>query len=210
MDGGISRAAILPIALAVAYPLLSHASVLLHAPLLQWLALCCFAAVPLAAGLMARRARSWLIFIAIALLLWAVTHIGGGQYALYLPPLVFTATLASTFALSLRKGHTPLIVTFAAIARGGELPPDLAAYCRKLTAFWACMVAAIFATTLYLTLFGPLWLWSWHTNFASYVVIGAVFIAEFFLRRIWFAHLPHGSFWQYLKFMTRVRAGDLR
>lgn len=203
-------AVVLPTALAVAYPLLSHASVALHAPLLQGLALLSFASVPLVPGLLALRLKPWLLFALLAAALWLLTHLGGGQYALYLPPLVFTGALSALFAMSLLPGRTPLISTFARIARGGVLPADLVVYTRKLTLFWACLVGALFAVTLYLTLFGPLWLWSWHTNFFSYSVISVVFVVEFFLRRRWLAHHEHLSFWGYLKTMTRIRAGQLR
>lgn len=205
LEGGVNRAAILPVTLAVAYPLLSHASVALKAPFLQWLALSCFAAVPLVNGLAALRLRPWLLFTGIAALLWLLTHWGGGQFALYLPPLVLTGVLSATFAASLLPGRTPLITHFASMARGGVVPPDLIVYCRKLTVFWACMTGGSFLATLWLTVFGPLWLWSWYTNFFSHVLMGTVFVAEFFLRRKWFAHHPHGAFWTYLKFMTRMR-----
>lgn len=207
---GLNRAAILPVALAVAYPLFSHASVLLHAPFLQWLALCCMAAVPLANALLAARPSAWLLFIVIAGLLWWMIHLGDGQYMLYLPPLVLNGAAAALFGLSLRPGHTPLITSFARIARGGVVPPDMLAYCRKLTCLWALMMGGIFAVSLYLTVFGPLWLWSWHTNCFSYVLIAAVFVGEFFLRRRLFAHHPHIGFWDYLKLMTRIRAGEVR
>ena len=96
------------------------------------------------------------------------------------------------------------------IVRGTELPEDLRRYTRKLTLFWALLVGILFALTLLLSFTGPLWLWSLHTNFLSYVVVGVVFVVEFFLRRIWFSHHHHLGFWQYLKRMTQIRGGQLR
>ena len=124
--------------------------------------------------------------------------------------LFISAVLAASFAFSLQADRTPLITVFARIVRGAELPADLLRYTRKLTLFWALLVGILFALTLLLSLTGPLWLWSLHTNFLSYVVVGVVFVVEFFLRRIWFSHHHHLGFWQYLKRMTQIRGGQRR
>ncbi len=196
--------------LVIAYPVLSHASVLLKEPKLQFAALLSFSAVPLVPQLLQARWTSWALLLGLAVVLWNLTQKGAGQYALYLPPLVISAVLAASFALSLKAGRTPLITLFARIVRGAELPEDLLRYTRKLTLFWALLVGALFALTLLLSFTGPLWLWSLHTNFLSYVVIAVVFVVEFFLRRIWFSHHHHLGFWQYLKRMTQIRGGQLR
>jgi uncharacterized membrane protein len=196
--------------LVIAYPLLSHASVLLKAPHLQFAALLSFAAVPLLPRLLRGAWGAWALFLGLALGFWALALHGAAQYALYLPPLVISGALAVSFGLSLQAGRTPLITLFARIVRGGELPEELRCYTRKLTLFWAWLVAALFVLTLVLSFTGPLWLWSLHTNLFSYLVLSVVFVVEFFLRRVWFPQHHHLDFWPYLKRMTKIRGGQLR
>jgi len=191
----------LPVLLCVAYPLLSHASVIWRLPQQQWLALLAVLAVPFLA---ARKPAAWLWYLLLAGILAAVTHIGGGQYALYLPALLIPAAAAATFGVSLRSGRTALITAIAEVARG-PLPPELLIYTRRLTLLWTLLTAGIALVTLYLTLAGPLWAWSLHTNFLSYALIGAVLVGEFVLRRAWFPAHDHPGFMEYLRIVARAR-----
>lgn len=194
----------LPVLLMVGYPLLSHAAAMLHQRELQWLALLAVTATPMSGALLRGRAVFWLLLVLLAAALWWLVHAGGGQYALYLPPLVLPLTLAGGFALTLRPGHTAFITTIADAAHG-PLSDELHHYTRKLTAFWAALAASLAAVALLLMLSGPLWAWSLFTNFISYGVIGAVFLIEFLLRRRWFPSHPHGSFVDYLGIVIRSR-----
>ncbi len=194
----------LPVALMVSYPLLSHAAVLLHSPDLQWLALLAVAATPISAALLKARPLFWLGFGLLAMALWWLVHLGGGQFALYLPPLLLPLALSAGFALTLRPGHTPLITGIADAAHG-PLSAPVARYTRRLTAFWALLAAGLAAITLLLTLSGPLWLWSLFTNFISYAVLGTVFVVEYLLRRRWFPEHPHSRFTDYLGLVIRSR-----
>lgn len=191
----------LPVLLCIAYPLLSHASVTWSLPLLQWLALVAVLAVPFLAT---RRPAAWMLFFLLAGMLAWLARAGGGQYALYLPALLIPAAVSATFGLSLRSGQTPLITAIAEAARG-PLSAELVIYTRKLTGFWTLLTAAIALTTLYLTLAGPLWAWSLHTNFLSYALIGTVLIGEFVLRRLWFPSHDHPGFIEYLRIVARGR-----
>lgn len=194
----------LPLALSVAYPLLSHLGATLHQPLLQWLALLAVVAVPISGALLRARASAWAGLLAAGAALYALTHAGGGQYALYLPPLLLPGALCATFGLSLRAGHTPLISAIANAARG-PLTPALWRYTRRLTAFWSLFTGALVAIALLLTVAGPhwVWLWSWFTNFVSYALVGLVFVGEFMLRRRWFPDHPHPGFVDYLRIVAK-------
>ncbi len=192
---------LLPVLLCISYPLLAHASVIWKSPLLQWLALIAVLAVPFLA---ARNPVAWLWYLLLTAVLGTLTFAGGGQYALYLPALLIPAAVSATFGLSLREGRTPLITAIAQAARG-SLPADLRDYTRRLTAFWALLSAGITTVTLYLTLAGPLWAWSLHTNFVSYLLIGGVLVGEFVLRRFWFPAHDHPGFIEYLRIVARGR-----
>lgn len=192
----------LPVALLIAYPLLSHTATMLAAPLLQWLALLAVIAIPVSAALLRGRPLFWLGFVLAAGLLWWLVHAGGGQYALYLPPLLLPGALAASFALSLRPGRTPLITAIADAARG-PLTPRIARYTRRLTLFWALLTASLLAIALLLSCTGPLWLWSLFTNFITYAVLGAVFAVEYLLRRRWYPEHDHPGFLDYLAIVVK-------
>lgn len=194
----------LPVLLMVSYPLLSHASALLHSRELQWLALLAVTATPMSGALLRGRFGFWLLLLVLAAALWWLVHVGGGQYALYLPPLLLPLALAAGFALTLRPGQTALITSIADAAHG-PLTDEMRRYTRRLTAFWAWLATGMAGITLWLTLSGPLWAWSLFTNFISYGVIASVFVAEFLLRRRWFPAHPHGSFAHYLGIVIRSR-----
>lgn len=194
----------LPVLLMVGYPLLSHAAALLHSPALQWLALLAVSATPMSGALLRGRLGFWLLLALLAAALWWLVHAGGGQYALYLPPLLLPLALAAGFALTLRPGRTALITGIADAAHG-PLDEPMRRYTRRLTAFWALLAAGLAVIALLLTLTGPLWAWSLFTNFISYGVIGTVFVVEFLLRRRWFPAHPHGSFAHYLGIVLRSR-----
>lgn len=194
----------LPALLMISYPLLSHAAVSLHSPDLQWLALLAVTATPMSSALLRGRAGFWLLFIFLAAGLWWLVHLGGGQYALYLPPLLLPLALSAGFALTLRPGHTALI-TAIANAEHGPLSEPVRRYTRQLTAFWALLALSLASITLALTLVGPLWLWSLFTNFISYAVLGTVFVVEYLLRRQWFPEHPHSGFIDYLGIVIKSR-----
>lgn len=194
----------LPALLMVSYPLLSHAAVSLHSLNLQWLALLAVTAIPMSSALMRGRLGFWLLFVLLGAGLWWLVHLGGGQYALYLPPLLLPLALSAGFALTLRPGHTALI-TAIADAEHGPLSEPVRHYTRKLTAFWALLALSLAIIALVLTLTGPLWLWSLFTNFISYAVLGSVFVIEYLLRRHWFPEHPHSGFIDYLGIVIKSK-----
>jgi uncharacterized membrane protein len=51
-------------------------------------------------------------------------------------PLVLNLVVALFFLVTLKEGNTPLISAIARIEQGGDLPPGLAAYTRRLTYAW--------------------------------------------------------------------------
>ncbi|TAJ54593.1 MAG: hypothetical protein EPN60_06300 [Nevskiaceae bacterium] len=192
---------LLPATLSVGYPLLSHLATSLGSPGLQWLALMAIVGVPLSGGLLRGSALAWAWLGGLALLLWLLVHSGGGQYGLFLPPLVLPGAMAAGFGLSLRAGRTPLI-TLVAETRG-PLPPYLRSYTRRLTWFWTGFTASLALVALLLCLSGQLQLWSWFANVFSYVLIGLVLVVEYLLRRHWFPAYAHPGFVAYLRMIVR-------
>lgn len=172
----------MPLALFIAYPLLAHTGVLLAQPLLQALALCCLYAGVFYAPLRQRQVLHWLGFAAYTAIIVAVTGLGGGVYALYLPPLAMTALACAGFARSLRPAETP-IVTRIAEAVHGRLEPQLRAHTRRVTVAWVVVLATLFLITLGLSVLDLHTWWSWMTNVINYLVLGAMFVLDYAYRR---------------------------
>ena len=51
-------------------------------------------------------------------------------------PLAINLIVARFFLITLKPGNTPLITAIVKIEQGGLVPPDLAAYSRRLTGVW--------------------------------------------------------------------------
>jgi uncharacterized membrane protein len=193
--------------LVLAYPLLTHAAIWLHEPRLQWLALTVLTATAIYDALKRKRPWAWLLLPTLSLLLYGLVRLGGGVYALFLPPILLPAALLTIFARSLRAGSVPLITRFAAAVRG-PLPEDLARYTGKVTFWWSIAFASLTASALFFALFASRELWSVMTNFVHYAFLGAFFLGEYLYRLHKFRHLEHPGFVVYMRmlFTTRVRA----
>src|SRR5688500_11246306 len=112
----------LAIAGCCAYPLLNHAAVVLDDP--RWAALGITLVVwVLASGWRRVLVAALLVVFTLALGLWVADHLPG--LLLYVPPVAFNLAMCVLFALTLRRGHEPLLTRFARIGRSGQLAPDL-------------------------------------------------------------------------------------
>ncbi|MGQ0618692.1 MAG: hypothetical protein ACT4QA_02060 [Panacagrimonas sp.] len=192
------------VALIISYPILVHVAILWQLPLLQWLSLVVLCALPQYAALKALRPRNWLLLIALAAALYGLTTLGGGIYALYLPPIVWPAMLLIAFGGSLRRGQDPLIERIAARSRGHALPPDLRRYARQTTVMWTLIFVLQLLVAAGLSLFGSPEAWSWFTNILSYALLGLVFLLEYLYRRWRFRGYEHAGFVAYVRSLFRT------
>lgn len=189
--------------LALSYPVLSHFAAVLDRPLLQWAALVVICALPQYDALRSGRLRNWLLLAALAGVLFLLTRLGGGLYALLAPPVVLPATAAALFIGTLRRGRVPLVTRMAAAERGA-LSRELMAYTRNVTLAWAWLLSTTAVAALLLALFAPLWLWSLFTNLVCYALMGLTFVGEYFWRRLRFRHLPHAGFATFVRSLLRT------
>lgn len=188
--------------LILAYPLLVHLAVILHLPILQWLALCCLSATPLYPRLLSGHGWSWLTFFMLVVFLLLLTLAGGGRYALFIPPVLLPAVGAWLFGRSLRKGEVPLITRIALASRNGELPSELLPYTRGITWLWALTLSGMALLSIMLAAFAPLEWWSLFTNFLNYLILAAIFPLEYLWRRLRFRHLEHPGFFDYIRMVA--------
>jgi uncharacterized membrane protein len=192
-------------ALAVAYPVLAHLSVIWPRPWLQWLALAVLCALPLAGALRAGRRWAWGALLAGLAGSFAAVRTGVGQWVLFLPPVAIPLSLLAVFAGSLRAGQVPLVTQFARLARG-SLPADLERYTRRVTILWVIVLAVLTASAVACALFASRETWSLVTNFLHYLVLGAVFAGEYLYRRIAYSHHEHDGFLRYLRGLGSIRS----
>lgn len=90
--------------------------------------------------------------------------------------------LAVGFGRSLQSGNTPLCTRLADRLHG-PLSPAETRYTRQVTLAWTLLFVALTLITLVLYIAAPLAAWSLFVNFVTVPVIGAMFAAEFVVRR---------------------------
>jgi uncharacterized membrane protein len=146
----------------------------------------------------------WLLPPAAAVLALAVP--AEGMRLLDLPPILIPLALSWLFGRTLAKGRTPLVSRFAELEQGGALSEELARYTRRLTWVWTVFLLALAAISAWLAASGDRVTWSWFTNFASYALLGALFLGEFAYRRVRYRNYRHDS---PIKLAGRIRLAEL-
>jgi len=91
--------------------------------------------------------------------------------------------LAIGFGRSLRAGETALCTRFADRLHGPLTPEELR-YTRHVTLAWTLFFAALTLVILALYMLAPRTVWSIFVNFLALPLIGAMFAAEYAMRRL--------------------------
>jgi uncharacterized membrane protein len=188
--------------LALCYPLVAHISIYAgHVEIAAYF-LGFMLLLPLLGGLIQRGAASFgRILLALAgMLVLLIASYQPQQLVQAYPVLVYGA-MFFLFAASLLKGSTPLVSRFAILIRGGSAPPVVVNYGRRATQAWVCFFLAMILISLYLGNTASLQAWSWFANFFSYLLVGAMFVVEFAIRRcVLKGHVDY-SFRQFIRSM---------
>ena len=92
------------------------------------------------------------------------------------------AALLTWFARSLAVGATPVISRFAAMVRG-PLPPEIAAYTRRVTLAWCLFFAGQILVSAGLFLFASRPAWLFFVSMGTWPLVLVMFAGEFFYRR---------------------------
>lgn len=102
-------------------------------------------------------------------------------FALFLPPVATTLTLAGVFAAGLRRGAVPLVVRFMRLE--SESPsPALEILGRRMTAMWVILFLVCAAVSVWLALFATLVAWSWFTNVLAFGLMALLLVAQILYR----------------------------
>ncbi len=211
---------VLRVGLLVVYPLLAHMAAVEADKRLAAIALGDIILVLLLDGLLAGRAKQWLLLLLAVPALVLLARSTFAMVPLLLMPALLIAVAASGFARTLRPGRIPLIASIVEVLEGDDaanLPDRLQHYTRGLTLAWALMLGALALANLMLALCAvpggvlasvgiapPLAIshtqWSWFANGFNYGLLGLFFVIEFNYRRHCFPERVHG----FRHFATRL------
>lgn len=203
--------------LALCYPVAAHLAVSRHSFPLTLTAIAVLAAALLVPSLLRGRLVAWLVACGVVAFLWWLARSQNNQLALFVPPVVVPAFLASVFGHTLAEGHTPLISQFIQALHTAPEPIEASvwSYARRLTWIWTLLMAGIAATNLLLATFAapggllllagltPPWsvslaTWSLFANLLGYLLVAALFVGEYAYRRRRFPQQPYRNFFVFL------------
>jgi uncharacterized membrane protein len=115
-------------------------------------------------------------------------------------PTLLNAWLAWIFGHTLLPGREPLIGMFARMERHhllkretADLPADVAHYTRILTYIWSALFIVMASVSTILALSGRLMWWTVFTGGISYLLVGALFVGEYWYRRRRFTQERHAN-----------------
>ena len=118
--------------------------------------------------------------VAAAGLVWLIYALHGSRF-FRLYPLAVVLVVLGVFAQSLLPGRTPVAERVA--LRMGESPtPSLRRYCRAATRAWAIFLSLHALVTLASVFCSPR-VWALYNGAIAYVLLGAMFLGEYLVRR---------------------------
>jgi uncharacterized membrane protein len=106
----------------------------------------------------------------------------GSEAFLRFTPFGISLIFFAQFAASLRPGSTPIIERFARLKKP-DLPPDHAAYCRKLTQSWLAVFVGNSALVLGAAFVSRKALWALLVGPVSYLYLAVFLSAEYVFRK---------------------------
>lgn len=122
---------------------------------------------------------TWLFFGVASFIL--VVFAMGSQTTLYYYPVLINVILFVLFGHSIL--YPPSIIEQIARLRDPELPPSGVAYTRKVTIVWLVFFVFNGSVALATAIHGDVALWSLYNGLIAYLLMGALFLVEFLIRR---------------------------
>jgi uncharacterized membrane protein len=212
--------------MGVAYPLVAHIAALSGRPALIAASIGLLTLLILLPGLSNHRPLAWGMLLLAGCGLHVAVRSGHALLLLFLPPILLNGFMAWVFGHTLRSGRVPLIERAARLmhAPEGLLSDDIVAYARGVTEVWAGMFIVLTAVNLVLAMFArpgglllaagiepvvavPLSAWSLFANMLTYVIIAALFLVEYAVRKRRFPHQPYRGLIDFTRRLATL--GDL-
>lgn len=167
----------------VGYALLSHA-LMVWAGDRPWAVAALLAPLVLALGALALQHRHLTTALACLAALVLLAWIGASGEAHSINRLYLLqhagihGALGCAFALTLRRGATPLVTALAAGA-ARTMTPAMARYTRRVTVLWVGYFVAMTALSLALYAWAPWWVWSLLANLVTPLALVGLFVGEY-------------------------------
>jgi len=174
---------LLPILIALGYPLLVYFALDLASPRAIALAILALYALRLATLAKRRLATYARIAGPVAVAITAASAISlvwNDPRGLLLSPALVNLALLAVFAASFASRET--VIESLALAHGAAGSQELTAYCRRVTAIWCAFFAANAGVSAWLALFGTRASWALYTGLVAYLLTGLLFATEFVYR----------------------------
>ena len=115
-------------------------------------------------------------------------------YGMFVPPVASFTLFLWFFGRTLLPGRQPLVTAIARFVHG-SITPEVERYTRGVTVAWCAFFGAMGAASVALAALAPVAVWSFCSNVLSYPLVGAMFAAEYAIRRRRFPdyrHVPPG------------------
>lgn len=141
-----------------------------------------------------------LFTLSIATTLWF-----NKQLIIFLPPILIPLTLAYIFGKTLLGNQQAFITVMAQKIRSTPLIEREIKYTRIITYLWVIFFIVISVEALYLAFFSDITTWSYVTNFLNYILIAAMFVVEYVVRRIVLSEIEHPGFIGFIKNLIDVQ-----
>lgn len=195
--------------LLLACPMLALAGALSHHVALALLALALFATLAMLPALARRRPGPWLAWLGLQVVLALVAWLGFAGLLLESVPVAVNAGLAWLFARTVSRPRPLIACCIVAVEGEARLrEPGVARYARRLTVFWATLLAANALVLAWLLVGVPHVgvlarlgldpLWSGGADWAAiwlevggYALPAMLFVLEYGYRRWRWRHLQH-------------------
>jgi uncharacterized membrane protein len=123
--------------------------------------------------------RACVCWVGPALLCVLSAIVNDPRWMLYLP-VFFSATMLMSFGVTLL--HPPSLVETMARLSVPDLTSEEAAYCRRMTQFWAVFFLVNGSIALWTVWGGSLKKWALYNGLVAYLLVGGIFAAEFLYR----------------------------
>lgn len=211
------------LALAAAYPVLAHGASILGSAGLTLASVIVLAAAMIFRPLTEGHRWAWVALPLAALAILGLWRIEAAALVLFLPPVLLNAFLAWLFGHTLARSSTPLIERVVRLLQPPGLPfePGVIDYARRLTGLWTGLFLVLGSTSLVLALLATpdglfersgiraavtvrLETWSLFANVLNYLIVAAVFLAEFAYRRRRFPGRPYRNLPDFLRRMAAI------
>jgi uncharacterized membrane protein len=126
-------------------------------------------------------ARAWASPAAGLAIVFALAALWNDRTGLLAAPALASLSLLATFGLSLRAGRESVVEQIARVQLG-KLTPEDERYCRRVTTIWCAFFVANALVALGLAAWASLATWALYTGLVAYLLIAALFSAEYVYR----------------------------